>query len=274
MGRWSCAENGESRWSRIAPRPGGGPAGQAIETLSLPSSASGRSRARRRWGGAIAEIRDPALLEKMKALREETPVQSRWRLAGRILKVALIGLLTTERSYGLLRWALDRNGVDVEAILRRATRGFPSDGIPEGLRYRPPAAQSRLLRRRIEEGSRKWIEDRIEIAEDVASRLPSGWRLVGGEGSPHSHWVFPVAVPEGIEVEKVCGELRQAGFDASREAALDVIEAPEEHPGFEASVARDVRARMVFLPLHPPLPPERREHLLATLDACAVGALR
>lgn len=225
-------------------------------------------------GGALADVRDVSLLKRMKLLRDSTEVQKQGKLLLRAVKTLVIRMLTSKRLYPLVIKGLEANGYQLEKVLRKAVRGFPAAEIPQILRQRPCAAQSRLLLRRLGEEERLLIAERIEIATLVASELPPGWRLIGGGGLPHTHWVFPVMGPRGIEVESVCRALRSAGFDASGQAALGSIGAPAEFPDLDAPVARDLRERMIFLPLHPPLPSADRQRMLEVLDACAAGALR
>ncbi len=81
--------------------------------------------------------------------------------------------------------------------------------------------------------------------------LPAGLH-VGGLALDHSHWLFPVVCERPDEA---IAAIRAAGFDAARSASsVCAIAAPTGRPDLEASGARMVMSRLVFLPAYPELP--------------------
>jgi perosamine synthetase len=218
-------------------------------------------------GGAIAYIRDPALLDRMRGEQERWPLQGRKEYALRVVRFA--GLLALGRPwvYEIFVRAGSRAGFDVDALVNRSVHALkpPSsddrDEFGEWLRRRPSAPLLALLRRRLRTFDAKRLARRAERGEAAARSLPRSVFQPGRAAGERTHWVFPIAVqdPSGaIET------LRAHGFDAT--AATSSIAAVEPAPE-----AARLMEKVVFVPVYPELPERAFRRLLRVLEDERLG---
>jgi dTDP-4-amino-4,6-dideoxygalactose transaminase len=119
------------------------------------------------------------------------------------------------------------------------------------IRHRPSYPLLALMARRIRRYRPEAIERRIANASRADALLQNVDRP-GRRADFHSHWVFPVLVPNpGALAER----LWRAGFDATRGRwSLYVVQAPAGRPDARARQANEVMSRLLYLPVYPAVP--------------------
>jgi perosamine synthetase len=218
-------------------------------------------------GGAVLQVRDPALREAMRKLQDSYPVQPTAPYAIRLLKFAALKLVTTRPILGALTAGFRAIGRDYEDTLSDSVRGVAKLGSSAKLRKRCPAAMLAVLERRLR---------RFDTA-NLAARARAGQRLLAlldgavvcpASGSPvHHFWVFPILASDP---DALIGELRRNGFDAAKLARSQTVAPPPDRSELEPTVARDTLARLVVLPCYPDMPdPELRRLAGLVRRVCA-----
>jgi dTDP-4-amino-4,6-dideoxygalactose transaminase len=172
-------------------------------------------------GGAIARIRDSALLAEMVRRQQEYPLQTRRSYFSRLAKFIGIRLFTTRTVYtAAVRYCRAR-GIDYDHKIAGLARSFAANRLFELIRRRPSTPLMRMLQWRIAtyEGSAATrLRRRTERSARVAGRL-NRELLIGGENSTHTYWVFPIRTSDTGVVDA----LQEAGFDATRLSSLVVV---------------------------------------------------
>ncbi len=198
------------------------------------------------FGGATARVRDPKLRERMRALRDAQPRQTRRHHARRLAKGAFLAALSRRAPFTLLARAARALGVDFESFLHGATRGFAGEELAPAIRRRPSAPLLALLARRLRgQGCAHRVARRRDFAEALLQSMPLDLR-VGARAEVRTHWVVPLRTPRPDEL---VSDLRAAGFDATRRSSLVALEPP---PGRAApNYARGLLAELVFVPAYP-----------------------
>jgi dTDP-4-amino-4,6-dideoxygalactose transaminase len=219
--------------------------------------------------GGVLVVRDPAILERMRAAQASYPVQERQKYFTRILKYSSLVALTKRPLYtAFVRWCRVR-GVDHDQLIQGSVRGFAGGEFFEKIRHRPSAPLLRLLARRLESRNRWRIDGRVARAQRLLQGLARAQGRVAVPGADlafHSHWVFTLLVDDP---ERVVLELREAGFDATRAASLRSVPAPSGRPVLEPREAQRILSRTVYAPCYP----EMSERAVDRMAAAIVRAV-
>jgi dTDP-4-amino-4,6-dideoxygalactose transaminase len=229
-------------------------------------------------GGAVAYVRDPALLERMRETQRGWPLQRRGTYAGRVVRFAGLLALGHPVVYeGFVR-AGRRAGLDVDALVNRSVHALkpPSaedgdDFFGEWLHRRPSAPLLALLRRRLRTFDRERLRSRADRGERAARALPEGVLQPGRDAPVRTHWVFPVACDEP---ERLIEALRAQGFDATTAtSSIASIAPPAGRTDLEARAASHLMEHVVFVPVYPELPERAFARLLDLLGRPAAYGL-
>jgi dTDP-4-amino-4,6-dideoxygalactose transaminase len=220
-------------------------------------------------GGAVAYVRDPALLERMRKTQQGWPLQRRGTYAGRVVRFAGLLALGHPVVYeGFVRGGR-RAGLDVDTLVNRSVHALkpPSaddgDDFGEWLHRRPSAPLLALLRRRLMTFDRERLRRRAERGERAARALPKGILQPGRDTPVRSHWVFPVACDEP---ERLIEALRAQGFDATAAtSSIASIAPPAGRTDLDPRAASHLMERVVFVPVYPELPERAFTRLLDVL---------
>jgi dTDP-4-amino-4,6-dideoxygalactose transaminase len=220
-------------------------------------------------GGAVACVRDPALLERMRRIQRPWPRQARGEYAKRVSR--FLGLLTLGHPLmyeGFVRGGR-RFGVDVDALVNRSVHALKPppaeqrDEFGEWVRRRPSAPLLALLRRRLRRFDRARLRQRGERGERAAQALPSGIFHPGRAASERTHWVFPVACRDP---KRAIEKLREAGFDATAAtSSIAAMAPPPDRPELEPNDSIDFMEQVVFVPVYPEIPERAFRRLLEAL---------
>lgn len=223
-------------------------------------------------GGAILTVRKPEVLERMRSLQLDWPVQKRRAHLRRIAKTASLVALTRPVPLTLVERAARACAVDLDAVVNSAVRAFPAastDDLVRRLEVRPGAPLLRLLKHRLRTFNRERLLARAASGRRLASILPPGLQ-VGGLARDHTYWLFPVVADSPDEL---ISRARAAGFDAARSASsVDAVGAPPGRPELEPVCARRIMSRLVFLPAYPELPEGSLDKLASVLKERATHA--
>jgi len=203
-------------------------------------------------GGALARVRDPDVLARMRAIQAEYPVQSERAYRARLARFAGLKLVTTRPVLGAANAVFRLRGRDYAGTARGAAR----TGTGKSVRRRPSAALLALLRRRLLRFHPAQHAARRTAARTLREALGDAVPLPGIANEDHSFWVFPVA-PE--DPAGVMARLRAAGFDAAPFARWTALAPPDDRPKLAPDVARETLRRLLILPCYPGMP---RQELL------------
>ena len=222
-------------------------------------------------GGALMRIRDHDVLRKMRRTLAHYPMQHRCSYTKKLLISLGLVTVTRPRPYGLLAQTCTWLGADLDAIVNRAVRAFPS-GEPERafhqrLRQRPCKPLLAVLARRLRSFDQARLDVRSAAGERFAHKLRMADAHPGGHSLQRTHWLFPVVVQDP---GSLILELQIRGVDASRAtSSITVVEASAGHsPPIHA---HRMMSGLVFLPVYPELPPFAFDEMVDVVNDCAAG---
>src|SRR5215467_11518215 len=215
--------------------------------------------------GAVIVLKDTQLLNKMRSLQREYPVQSHGEYFHMAFTHVLVKLFTIPLLYGLFYRACMWLEKDFDQVIN-AVRNLPPDDEEEDLaliRKQPSAPLLGLLLRRLRTFSTQRLRERREVGRQFARGLPSGLTVLGTEAPFHSYWVFPVLVEAP---ERFAAALRKYGFDATTAgSALSVIASPAEGKFPAPENLRAAHRKLLYLPVYPEVPTQARARLQGAL---------
>ena len=215
-------------------------------------------------GGALLTVRQELLHSRMAARQAVWPVQPRRAHLKRLLQTAAFIGLTRPAAYALVARA---TGEDFDRTVNSAVRAFPAgstDQLVHRLEQRPSAPLLRLLMHRLATFDISRLEARAANGEALSAMLPAD-RHPGGRALDRTHWLFPVVAPDP---QSLVDAVRAEGFDASLKASsVCAVAAPPDRPELDPIRAREVMARLVFLPAYPELPPGSLERIARAVMA-------
>ena len=204
-------------------------------------------------GGALARVRDAAVLARMRAVQEGWPVQTRGRFAQRVLRFAGVHLALHRGPFTLIHALCRLAGRDHDHVISHSVRGFSGPDFFANIRHQPSYPLLALLWRRLVRLDGRRVAGRVAAAESVMTLAP-GLARPARAASHHSFWTFPMLsdTPE----ERV-RHLWANGFDATRGTwSLYAVPAPpgaraDGEPYRAAAEVEDVMSRIVYLPVYP-----------------------
>ena len=225
---------------------GPGEGGDRLADVSLFSFGSIKTATA--LGGALIQVNDETLRERMRVLNDNLPLQPRAGYAKRLARFAVLLNLGRPRVYRLFAGVLAQAGHDLDSVVTGAVRGFASGELLAAIRHRPSAPLLALLERRLRRFDSERFRRRVEFGNRAAAALPTA---VGSKACDRSYWVFPIVSDDPAALILV---LRGAGFDAStKTSAIDVVAAPADRPDLDPVCGRRLLEGVVFLPVYPEL---------------------
>ena len=227
-------------------------------------------------GGAVAYVRDPALLARMRELQAAWPRQPTREYALRVVRFAGLISLGEPHVYEAFVRAGSLAGLDVDALVNKSVHALrppdsrADDEFGRWLRRRPSPPLLALLRHRLRTFDAGRLRRRAERGERAARALPPWLVHPGREALERTHWVFPVVPPSP---RALIDELRRAGFDATAAtSSIAAVDAPPGRPELVPHHAKTMMERVVFVPVYPEIPEPAFRRLLATLAALPAPA--
>ena len=199
-------------------------------------------------GGAIFRVRHPELLERMRSIQADYPLQVTAAYRKRLMKFAALKVITMPVVFGLLFRAFQALGKDYEDPVSEAVRNVAKLGSSSKLRKRPSATLLAVLERRLlrwQEGS---LEEQARLGAHMRDLLGNSVTCPAAVNAVHNYWVFPILADDPLGLIR---SLRKAGFDGANLPRSQAIAAPPGRPDLDPKTAKDALARLVVLPCYP-----------------------
>jgi perosamine synthetase len=217
-------------------------------------------------GGAVLRVRDIDLLRRMRVAHAAYPVQYRRLYLKRLLKNAgLKSLSFRPVARGIIR-TCRALGRDYDHWVNGAARSFPGPDFFARIRQQPSAALLAVLGRRLRGFSPQRLAAHVRNGDALLELLRDRVYCPGAASRPHTYWVFPILVEDPV---KMIDALARDEFDATQGQSLAVVPPPADHPEFEATAAKEVLAKVVFLPFYPAMPLRAAQKMAAVvLEHC------
>jgi dTDP-4-amino-4,6-dideoxygalactose transaminase len=221
-------------------------------------------------GGALVNVRVPALLEKMRAIQAGYPVQPAKRQAKRILQFAGLKLLALPLVFGLLQRLYALRGKDFEDSISEKVRNVAKYKRAKSLRIRPSAALAALLCRRLARFRPEVLARRAEKGRRLKDLLGGSLTLPGQANAHHDYWVFPAVVEAP---QDLIARLRRNGFDGAGLSRNQAIAAPADRPQLQPTTADALLSKLIILPCYDGLPDSELERMARLVRDASPGAL-
>ncbi|MEZ5941877.1 MAG: aminotransferase class V-fold PLP-dependent enzyme [Planctomycetaceae bacterium] len=203
-------------------------------------------------GGAICHIRSPEVLNRMRELQNEYPVQSSLGYPRKLLKLALLKAFSSRLGFRLFTWLGRLLGKSVDDLLASLTRGFSKTDFLKQIRQQPATTLLRLLHYRLTTYNELQIERRIQNAHELIATLKLEKTQPELLSTPHSFWLFPYLCDRP---EELIAWLGQNGFDCTRRGRMELVPAPSNRQELHCAEAEELWNKTVFLPCYPELSP-------------------
>jgi dTDP-4-amino-4,6-dideoxygalactose transaminase len=202
-------------------------------------------------GGAVLRVRDPALLERMRAIQATYPVQRTRAYLKRLLKFAALKILTTRAVLGAVTRFFRMRGEDYEDSVSDAVRNVADLGSSKRIRIRCNAPMLAVLQRRLTRFRPTDFSDRIEAGRFLLEELGDTVVCPGTRNPIHNFWVFPILVDDpGTLMEGLRGQ----GFDGATLRRSATVAPPADRPKLTPVKARDALSKLVILPCYGGIP--------------------
>ena len=209
-------------------------------------------------GGALLNLRDPALREKMRAIQEGYPLQPTDKQAKRIVQFAGLKLLALPLVFGVMQRLFALTGKDFEDSVSERVRNVAKFKQAKSLRIRPSTALVALLCRRLARFDPAVLRRRADKGRRLKELLGGSVALPGDANARHDYWVFPAVVERP---QDFIAALRRQGFDAAGMSRNQAVAAPDDRPQLQPVAADALLARLVILPCYDGLPDRELERL-------------
>lgn len=214
-------------------------------------------------GGAVLSVRVPGVMDHLRRLQAEYPVQSRWNYMRRLLKYALFKVLAARPAFSAIAWGCTVLGINHDRLVSGAARNFPHGDLLRQIRRQPSAPLLRMLLWRWNRYRLNRLRRRQARGEQLAARL-NGLVPVGGRTTESNNfWVFPILVENQADVVRC---LRDVGFDGTRESRLTVVRPPDDRASLAPVNAQRLLSKIVFLPWYLDLPDKALKQMAEVLQ--------
>ncbi|OGH59560.1 MAG: hypothetical protein A3G34_03965 [Candidatus Lindowbacteria bacterium RIFCSPLOWO2_12_FULL_62_27] len=203
-------------------------------------------------GGAMAMVRSPGVLARMRERQAAYPEQSRWAYLRRLMKYAVLKALSCRFAYGRVVGVCRLFGVDYDGRINAAVKGFAGADFFDQIRRQPCAALLAVMARRLGRPNAARMAVRRENGTMLMERLQPPLMCPGGRAADHTFWVFPVWTSDSAAT---IGKLRRLGFDATQGDSMVVVDSPAGRSELRAAGVERIRAGWVFVPCYAEMPP-------------------
>lgn len=218
-------------------------------------------------GGALLVVRDAELLERMRALESNYPLQPVSEFAAKVARFVVLKLLSTRWIFGLLYYVATLLGKELDQMVGGAARGFAPGALLQQIRRRASAPLLVLLARRLRTYPGAAVARRAEAGRRLSVALRGGPLYLPGVDAPaHAWWVFPACVPDPFDF---CRRLREFGFDATPGASAMRVIAGRNGSTECCPGARRVLKDVMYLPVQPGLTDAEIDRLADSIRAIA-----
>ena len=209
-------------------------------------------------GGAICYIRSPEVLNRMRELQSEYPIQSSWGYPQKLLKLSLLKAFSSRVGYRQFAGLGRLLGKSVDHLLASLTRGFSKTNFLKQIRQQPATTLLRLLHYRLTTYNELQIERRIQNAHELIATLKLENIQPELLSTPHSFWLFPFLCEQP---EELIAWLRQNGFDCTRRGRMEIVPAPSHRPELHCAGTEQLWDNTLFLPCYPEMSQADMRHM-------------
>ena len=199
-------------------------------------------------GGSLCRIGHQEILDQMRELQEKQPVQVTWNRPVKLIKYAMLKILSTRVVYYFFCQLCRFRGRDLDVVLRGFTKGFSESDLLFRLRKRPSCVMMRMMYRGLKTYDTQRIEQRIQNAHQIIEHLELQKVEYEPSENSHSYWLFPYfcSAPDQLVLH-----LRQHGFDTTQRGRMEVLSPPDERPNLICPQATELLNQTVLLPCYP-----------------------
>jgi hypothetical protein len=158
---------------------------------------------------------------------------------------------------------LNAAGMHIGEVVNAMSRGFPGAELIEQIRYRPRAANLRLLRMRVQRYDKEATRLRCLSGWDFLSRMPPYVQVASGGDPDHpeqcTFWLYPMHCRNPGVVSDI---LQAQGFDAAlgtsqMRATGDAVSTPQCH---------SFLSKVLYLPVYPEMSEEMRDRFVRVMN--------
>lgn len=195
-------------------------------------------------GGGILQARSARLVQQMREVQADYPLQRKSDYYRRLLKYALLKIASWRLCYFSVMLAAQLARADVDGMVGSLARNLPGTDLRRAIRKRPCAAMQRLIHYQLTHyAPARWTR-RLDWGRRLRDALESQLELPGAQAGQHGYWLFPLLVdgPDQLVVY-----LRQRGFDATRYHSLALV---QSEPSLVPEATRMMQ-RLVLIPCYP-----------------------
>lgn len=215
-------------------------------------------------GGGIISVKSAGVLQDMRRLEGERPLQSHADFLKRVVRFAALKFLSSRVPFNIFVRAVRLTGKTHDQVINASVKGFPGPDLMRKIRRQPSYAQLALLERRLQHYDVRRVERRIDAVETAFRCMPAVQRPGCGVAC-HTHWVVPVQSPEPDELMR---QLWSEGFDATRGASsMTIVEPPDDRPELRPVEAERVMRQILYLPIYLEMSTRNRERLARATQA-------
>jgi len=194
--------------------------------------------------GAILKFRNLDLMNQVKEMYQNYPVQTNTRYLKKIIKALVVKILLNRYIYTCFCWWLSWRKKDLDHVLASLSRGFPGKDLIQQIRFRTCSANVWLLNKKISEFPQQLISQRTAIGKEITSALPDHFKI-GSLSKNHTHWIFPVSVGNPKEL---IAHLRYHGVDATQKASSLIRHSASTQMLLPDELNLD---ELIYLPIYP-----------------------
>jgi len=198
-------------------------------------------------GGAVLRVRDPALLERMRAIKADYRLPDATVYRNRLVKFAGLKLMTSRAVLGIVARFFRMRGEDYEDSVSDAVRNVARQGSSKKIRKRCDAPMLAVLQRRLTRHRPDDFSNRVEAGRFLLEELSDVVVCPGTRNPIHNFWVFPILVDDP---ESVMAALRGQGFDGATLRRSATVAPPADRPKLEPVKAKEALAKLVILPCY------------------------
>ncbi len=199
-------------------------------------------------GGALARIRDPELLARMRGEQQRYPVQSRRAYFMRILKFGGVKAFAYRVPYTALVGIAGLMGRDLDISITDSVRGIAKQKSARSLRRRACAPMLAVIERRLTRWRQHDLDARVHHARVLVDCVRDVGVCPGANSDRHSFWACTVLAKDP---RSFVAAMRERGFDASPSVSLKVVRTPDGRRALEPVCAQQMLSQLVFLPCYP-----------------------
>ncbi|WP_137389741.1 aminotransferase class V-fold PLP-dependent enzyme [Rhodoligotrophos defluvii] len=199
-------------------------------------------------GGALIKVRDPALLERMRAIQAGWPVQPEKAQLKRVAQFAGLKIITSRPVMGLIYRFFHARGRDYEDAVSERVRNVANLKKRKFLEYQPSYGMLALMDRRIRTFREEVLQERTDRGERLRRYIGDAVVMPGRANSYCDYWVFPILVDDP---RTFIEELRAEGFDGANLPRSQAVPAPADRPELEPRIAAQALSDLIVLPCYP-----------------------